>query len=67
MSAWTCRQSARPPIRLFHLVFESHDGRALCVDSVEKHEPASDVDTAVVDSLKALDANRPIREADLCP
>jgi hypothetical protein len=32
-------------------------------DSVEKHEPASDVDTVVVDSLKALDPNRPIREA----
>jgi hypothetical protein len=27
------------------------------------HEPASDIDTAVVDSLKALDPNRPIREA----
>jgi hypothetical protein len=25
----------------------------------------SDIDTAVVDSLKALDPNRPIREADL--
>jgi hypothetical protein len=35
-------------------------------DSVEKHEPASDVDTVVVDSLKALDPNRPIREADSC-
>ncbi len=33
-----------------------------CVDSVEKHEPASDVGTAAVDSLKALDPNRPIRE-----
>jgi hypothetical protein len=42
---------------LFRLVFGSHDGRALRADSVEKHEPASDVDTAVVDSLKELDAN----------
>jgi len=25
----------------------------------------SDIDTAVVDSLKALDPNRPIREADI--
>jgi len=33
-------------------------------DSEEKHEPASDIDTAVVDSLKALDPKRPIREAD---
>jgi hypothetical protein len=33
--------------------------------SVEKHEPVSDIDTAVVSSLKALDPNRPIREADI--
>jgi len=33
-------------------------------------EPASDIDTEVVDSLKALDPDRPIREADIlgiCP
>ena len=36
-----------------------------CADSVEKHEPASDADAAVVDSLKALDLKRPIREADI--
>ena len=35
-------------------------------DSEEKHEPVSDIDTAVVDSLKALDLERPIREADIC-
>jgi hypothetical protein len=34
-------------------------------DSVEKHEPASDVSIAAVDSLKALDPNEPIREADI--
>ena len=34
-------------------------------DSEEKHEPAGDIDTAVVDSLKALDPKRPIREADM--
>jgi hypothetical protein len=50
---------------LFRLVFESHDGRAPGADSEEKHEPASDIDTAVVDSLKAIDPNRPIREADV--
>jgi hypothetical protein len=33
--------------------------------SAKKHEPASDADAAVVDSLKALDLNRPIREADI--
>jgi hypothetical protein len=34
-------------------------------DSEEKHEPASDIDTAMADSLKALDPKRPIREADV--
>ena len=34
-------------------------------DSEEKREPASDIDIAVVDSLKALDPERPIREADI--
>ena len=29
----------------------------------EKREPVSDIDIAVVDSLKVLDPNRPIREA----
>jgi hypothetical protein len=46
------------------------DGRRLGflgADSEEKHEPASDVDTVVVDSLKALDPKRPIREADIEP
>ena len=34
-------------------------------DSEEKHEPVSDIDTVLVDSLKALDSKRPIREADM--
>ena len=34
-------------------------------ESEEKREPASDVDTAMVDSLKTLDPNWPIREADI--
>ena len=37
-----------------HLVFDSRSGRALCADSEEKQEPASDIDTTVVDSLKVL-------------
>ena len=57
--------TARSPQRLFRLVFGSHDGTALCADSGEKHEPVSDIDTAVAGSLKALDPNRPIREADI--
>ena len=50
---------------MFRLVLESHDGRAFGADSGEKHEPAGDIDTEAVDSLKALDPNRPIREADI--
>ena len=66
MSAWFCRRlTARPPERLFRLVFESHDWKGLGADSEEKHEPVSDIDTAVVDSLKVLDPKRPIREADI--
>jgi hypothetical protein len=58
------KDSLRLPNRLFHLVLESHIGRAPGADSDEKHEPLSDIDTVLVDSLKALDPERPIREAD---
>ena len=34
-------------------------------DSEEKRVLASDLDTVMVDSLKALDLDRPIREADI--
>jgi len=55
--------TARPRARLFHLVFGSHIGRALGADSGEKSGLASDIDTATVESLIALDPQRPIREA----
>jgi hypothetical protein len=48
---------------LFHLVLESHDGRAV-VPIPKRSAPASDINTPEVDGLKALDPNRPIREAD---
>src|SRR5208282_5896135 len=38
--------------------------KGLGADSEEKHEPVSDIDTAAADSLKALDPERPIREAE---
>ena len=34
-------------------------------ETEEKHEPASDIETALMDSLKALDPEGPIREADI--
>jgi len=37
----------------------------LGAESEEKREPASDIEAAVVDSLKVLDPERPIREADV--
>ena len=68
MSAWTCRPSdgkagpkivpPRPRIPYW---------KGLSADSEEKREPASDIDTAEVDSLKALDPKRPIREATNAP
>src|SRR6266478_2888849 len=66
MSAWTCRSTdgkaadkiVPPRLRIPYW-------KGLGADSEEKHEPVSDIDTAVVDSLKALDPKRPIREADI--
>ena len=59
MSAWSCLSTeTRPPNRC-SASFESHDGRALVPIPKEKHESASDIDTAVADSLKALDLKRP--------
>src|ERR1700693_3594359 len=66
MSAWTCRYidgKAAPKIVPPRLRIPYWKG--LGADSEEKHEPVSDIDTVVVDSLKALDPKRPIREADM--
>ncbi len=66
MSAWTCRYTdgkAAPKIVPPRLRIPYWKGPG--ADSEEKHEPVSDTDTVVVDSLKALDPNRPIREADM--
>ena len=66
MSAWTCRsfvgkaaEQIVPPRLRIPL------WKGLGADSEEKHEPVSDIDTAAADSLKALDPERPIREADV--
>src|SRR3974377_743448 len=66
MSAWTCRHlTVRPTNRLFHLCPQIPYWKGVAPESEEKQEPASDIDTEVVDSLKALDPDRPIREADI--
>jgi hypothetical protein len=45
--------AAGPTKRLFRLVLEPHDGRALVPITKEKQEPASDIDTAAMESLKS--------------
>jgi len=64
---YSITSSARPTKQIlgalaFHLVLESHDGRAL-VPIPKRSEPVCDIETAVADSLKVLDLKRPIREA----
>ena len=63
MSAWTCRRQGRA--KDCSTSFSNPMMEGPSAESVEKREPASDIDAAVVDSLKALDLNRPIREADI--
>jgi len=66
MSAWTCRYTdgkAAPKIVPPRLRIPYWKGPG--ADSEEKREPVSDIDTAATDSLKMLDPNRPIREADI--
>ena len=66
MSAWICRHStARPPIRLFHLVFESHSGRAFVPIPKRSASPRVTPTPQSWIGLKALDPDRPIREADI--
>ena len=65
MSAWTCRcQSAgKAAAKIVPLRPRTRCWKGLSADSEEKREPVSDINTALVDSLKALDPIRPIREA----
>jgi hypothetical protein len=50
---------------LFHLVFETHDGRALVPSPERSASPRATLTPQSVDSLKALDPEWPIREADM--
>src|SRR6476661_653554 len=66
MSAWTCRATAGKAAQEIvpprpRILWWKGPG----ADSEEKHEPASDIDTALMDSLKVLDPEGPIREADM--
>jgi hypothetical protein len=66
MSAWTCHPyDGKADRKIVPPRLRTPCWKGLGADSEEKHEPASDIDIAVVDSLKALDPDRPIREADI--
>ena len=68
MSAWTCRQSdGNADQKIVPPRLRTPCWKGLSAESEEKREPASDINTATLDSLKALDPNRPIREADITP
>src|SRR5262245_37648600 len=66
MSAWTCRSSdGKAVVKIVPPRLRIPLWKGPGADSEEKHEPASDIDTVAVDSLKALDPQWPIREADI--
>src|SRR6476661_8645080 len=66
MSTWTYRQSdGKAASKIVPPRLRIPCWKGLGADSEEKREPASDIDTVVVDSLKALDPKWPIREADI--
>src|SRR5262249_41663286 len=57
--------TARPRQRLFHLILESHDGRAVVPIPKRSASPRATSTACRRNSLKALDLGRPIREADM--
>ena len=59
------RTDGKAAQRLFHLVFESHDGRARVPIPKRSTSPRATSTLGVVDSLKVLDPKWPIREADI--
>src|SRR6185503_19711414 len=66
MSAWTCRHlTARPTQRSFRLVLEPHGGRAFAPIPKRSTSPRATPTLYWWISLKALDPNWPIREADM--
>ena len=66
MSAWTCRSiDGKAAERSFAPSSNPMMEGPWC-DSEEKHEPASDIDTVVVDSLKALDPNGRLEKRTSC-
>ena len=68
MSAWICCYSdGKAAAKIVPPRLRTPSWTGLGAESEEKREPASDIEAAVVDSLKVLDPERPIREADMPP
>src|SRR6185437_7417174 len=68
MSAWICCYSdGKAAAKIVPPRLRTPSWTGLGAESEEKREPASDIEAAVVDSLKVLDPERPIREADIDP
>jgi hypothetical protein len=67
MSAWTyrCQSAGKAALKIVPLLPRTLCWKGVSAYSEEKHEPVSDINIAIVDSLKALDPKRPIREADI--
>ena len=65
MAAWTyrCQSAGKAAQKIVPLRPRTPCWKGLSADSEEKREPVSDVNTAMMDSLKTLDPKRPIREA----
>ena len=65
MTAWTyrCQSAGKAAPKIVPLRPRTPCWKGLSADSEEKREPVSDINTAMVDSLKVLDLIRPIREA----
>ena len=66
MSAWTCRSTDQGRPIDCSTCRRIPCWKDLGADSEEKREPVSDIDTAVVDSLKVLDLKRPIEKRTWC-
>jgi hypothetical protein len=65
MSAWTCHSfDGKAAVKIVPPPPRIPWWKGLGADSEEKREPARDLNTATVDSLKVLDPKRPIREVD---
>src|SRR6266481_9035710 len=64
MSGWTCRSTdGKAADKIVPPRLRIPWWKGLGADSEEKHEPVSDIDIALVDSLKALDPERPIKRS----